>query len=265
MTGPRKGTKRRRGAAADVRGDGVGAVAVEARGLVDRPTAAQVAGSHPFETEFGDHFATSAAALGHLAPCLKWLVKRAGRVLYDPFYCDGSVRGRLQALGFRHLVHENRDFWADVEGCAVPAHNVLVTNPPYSGDHKARLLRFVLDGNERRPACLLLPAYVVKKQWYREAVEALPEAHRPFFVLPRVRYEYDHPTGKGHETSPFDSLWIVFAFGATEALAQWFRPRAPPGCRVLRTVADLERERVVSAKKRKNPRARKRLRQKRDA
>ena len=114
---------------------------------------------HPFATDFGDHFATSERALRHAVPALKWLRQKkkgggAGKgpfTLYDPFFCDGSIKKRLTALGFPGVQHENRDFWRDVKRGEVPKHDVLVTNPPYSGDHKKRTLDFVLSGNHRRP------------------------------------------------------------------------------------------------------------------
>ena len=163
-------------------------------------TAEEVAASHPFETDFGDHFATDAAALRHVAPVLRWLdvqqqqggggggdgggAKRQ-TVIYDPFYCDGSIKRRLAALGFPRCVHENRDFYADVAARTVPEHGVLVTNPPYSGDHKARILEFALTANERRPFALLVPAYCVAKAWYvntpaMDTSEEASEARRQY-------------------------------------------------------------------------------------
>ena len=60
------------------------------------------------------------------------------------------------------------------DSCAhlqVPAHDVIVTNPPYSGEHKSRLFAFLLEqhrtslanpGVRSRPFMLLLPAWTAK-------------------------------------------------------------------------------------------------------
>ena len=76
---------------------------------------------HPFKTEFGDHFSTSNVALCDFVPVLKCLrdERREFRV-YDPYYCDGSVKQRLKDLGFPNVIHENRDFYADVGQIVCP-------------------------------------------------------------------------------------------------------------------------------------------------
>ena len=53
-------------------------------------------GTWPFPTDYNDHFSTTDAALADLVPGLDRLASALGKtrdslVLYDPFYCDGSV------------------------------------------------------------------------------------------------------------------------------------------------------------------------------
>jgi hypothetical protein len=48
----------------------------------------------------------------------------------------------------------------------------MITNPPYSGEHKAKLLEYLaspLHGN--KPFALLLPIYVVTKSYWKEFLE----------------------------------------------------------------------------------------------
>ena len=50
----------------------------------------------PFPTDYNDHFSTTDAALRDLSPGLDLLAKALGKtrkdlLLYDPFYCDGSI------------------------------------------------------------------------------------------------------------------------------------------------------------------------------
>ena len=68
--------------------------------------------------------------------------------------------------GFTGLVHENRDFYADVKSGQVPEYDILITNPPYSADHKERILAYVRGTG--KPWALLLPNYVATKQYYTE-------------------------------------------------------------------------------------------------
>ena len=219
---------------------------------------------HPFKSEFGDHFSTSNVALCDFVPVLKCLrdEHRKGEFkVYDPYYCDGSVKQRLKDLGFPNVIHENRDFYADVKSNRVPDHDVLVTNPPYSSTHKIRILEYALTRNSKRPFALLLPSYVVSKQWYKKAIRKYltSSQEQPFFVVPKTKYEYEHPTGKGHETSPFESLWIVCAWEATEKL--YTRSKAlvqnAKQAAVYRTPMELEKGGVIKLnRKRGNPRAR---------
>jgi len=44
----------------------------------------------------------------------------------------------LASLGFTNVIHQNVDFWALVKANQVPSFDVLLTNPPFSGDHKVR-------------------------------------------------------------------------------------------------------------------------------
>jgi len=52
-------------------------------------------GSHPFVTEYGDHFETPLEAYAHIAPALILLAEKlevpmAQLRIYDPFYCAGK-------------------------------------------------------------------------------------------------------------------------------------------------------------------------------
>lgn len=224
---------------------------------------------HPFATEFGDHFATSQEAINDVAPALRWMLKnvvsRKDGIIYDPYYCDGSIKLKLETLGFRRIVHENRNFYEDVKNGSVLEHDVLVTNPPYSSTHKSRILNFVLNKNRQRPWALLVPTYCVTKQWYKDAVKMrLSSSSQPFFIVPRTRYTYEHPTGKGHKTSPFQSVWIVCAWNRTQELFAWCK-NTIRSARVAKSANELEHLHVegVMLKRRPNPRARKKARKRR--
>ncbi len=136
-------------------------------------------GPLPFETDYNDHFQTPFIAYQHLAPVLLAAFGNSASdadrqqkyTIYDPYYCTGSVPKLVyrslvsasddgqspnanQSPPFRTaaavaqriaVVNAPRDFYADIASGAVPACDFIVTNPPYSGDHKIRCFRYLVD------------------------------------------------------------------------------------------------------------------------
>ena len=41
-------------------------------------------------------------------------------------------------------MNRNRDFYSDIAMKGIPNYDILVTNPPYSGEHKPKLLDYLL-------------------------------------------------------------------------------------------------------------------------
>ena len=95
----------------------------------------------------------------------------------------------MNSLGFETVINVKRDFYADIRKDKVPEHDVLVTNPPYSGDHKARLFSWILDrqrsalapgheGGRGAPFMLLLPAWTAKWLAWRSFLWALARVRK---------------------------------------------------------------------------------------
>jgi hypothetical protein len=185
-----------------------------------------------FPTDYLDHFETPREAYSDVLPLLRaaagadGAAALANRRVYDPYYCAGAVVAALAALGCRNVINQNRDFYADVAADAVPPHDLLVTNPPYSGDHKQRLLDFLLSrAQQGRPFLLLMPAWVAGTDYWRAFLRKLAKRRRPkaaapggrrvlerragvFYVVPREPYAYVHPEKTGHATPPFSTIWF---------------------------------------------------------
>jgi len=121
--------------------------------------------------------------------------------IYDPFYCNGAVVKHLNALGFYKVIHENRDFYADVANKKVPEYDILITNPPYSGDNKEKCVEYA--AYSEKPWLLLLPNYVATKDYFTKTFENFAQ---PCFVVPTKAYEYDHP--KQNTVRNIMSIWI---------------------------------------------------------
>ncbi|CAJ1366208.1 unnamed protein product, partial [Effrenium voratum] len=176
---------------------------------------------HPFEVNGDDHCETSLEAYRDVEPILHHIASLLGRDpkklrIYDPFYCAGSVVKHLAELGFSRVYNKCEDFYAVMNEGRVPAHDVLLTNPPYSGDHVEHLLRFCRE-NEK-PFLLLMPNYFCAKEFYAEA-----GTKSMLYLCPRKRYFYWTPKGlrdrgkvqsqhagsAGNRTSPFVSFWYL--------------------------------------------------------
>lgn len=214
-------------------------------------------GRYPYETEYGDHFETSYAAYRDLRPLLSLVATVVGKskrelAIYDPYYCEGACIRHLRALGFENVRNVKEDFYASAvyAGLGPPEYDVLVTNPPYSGDHKERIFRFAVACG--KPWAVLVPAYVLEKSYF-------PMSVRPFFVSPNTgSYDFDHPHGTGHDVSPFESVWVVHLGQRTDALFR--RLEHDTTATYRRTIQDLIKAGVVRGSKRPNPRQRRKRR-----
>ena len=208
-----------------------------------------------FATEYGDHFNTSSVALRDVAPLLHKLAEAIGKpsatlAVYDPYYCDGSVKARFAELGFGAVVNRNSDFYRDARERLIPPFEAIVTNPPYSADHKERALEYCASCG--KPWCILLPSWCTTKKWFVD----LTRGTGAFFLVPSTRYTYDHPEGTGHEESPFFSVWIAGGFGSLDPT----RVQLANGAKLARTVPEMEGLGAVRTTKRLSGKRRKKIR-----
>eukprot|EP00873_Tetraselmis_striata_P003891 jgi/Tetstr1/424155/TSEL_014761.t1 len=151
-------------------------------------TDADDAAPHRFATEdVGDHAETPAEAYAHIAPLLRRLATRlrlapAELRIYDPYFCEGRVRTLLGDLGFTNVYNKNEDFYAAAAARACPDFDVLVTNPPFSGDNIDRCFRFAVRSG--KPWFMLIPQYCAKKAFFLEWLHNRRDACRPAFLGP---------------------------------------------------------------------------------
>jgi hypothetical protein len=184
---------------------------------------------HPFETNSLDHCETPVAAYQHIQPFLEALCGTLGIRQYenlriwDPYYCDASVKRHLSDLGFNNVINENVDFYAAVERGEIPPHDVLLTNPPYSGDHIERLLEFVV--SRKTPFCLLMPNWVARKPEYKASfgdrldLFYLSPVQPYTYVMPSWAEKPEHVTQDG-QTTPYLSSWYIGNAAQTSKLQE---------------------------------------------
>lgn len=78
------------------------------------------------------------------------------------------------------------------------------------------------------------------------------------------RYEFQHPTGKGHATSPFFSIWFLIIPGFRQKggytwLSKWLREHPGAGWRLCGSVEELQQSGSAPAWKRPSNKKRKKL------
>lgn len=122
-------------------------------------------------------------------------------------YCAGRTPRLLGQLGFSKVEHSNQDFYQVVREKRQPKHDVLITNPPYSGDHKKRCLEYCRASG--KPWFLLVPNYVATKDYYRLAVlgPAAGPGGEPFYMVGRGRGD------RGETSLSRRDRWLISGYG----------------------------------------------------
>ena len=244
--------------------------------------------SYPYKVDYNDHFETPRRAYEDVLPLLD-LVSPSARgsvnaneskkrkrsptshrddhTLYDPYYCAGRAKELLNSIGFPNVQHAKRDFYADVRNGTVPKYDTLVTNPPYSEDHKERCIEYAVHSlrKEGKPFLLLMPNYVALKEYWRKLTQTAngKEADDIVYVIPASPYEYDHPEGTGHEVPPFASLWFCgVGRNAVEECKKAYQGSSTSsgsGSRIACSIKELQSMGSVKSGNRKNPKQRRKM------
>lgn len=152
---------------------------------------------YPYSVDDDDHCETPVDAYLDISAILECCAIEMNKsketmVVYDPYFCEGHVIDRLSSIGFLTVYNKREDFYAKQKANDIPNYDVLITNPPYSGDHIDKLLHFCFASN--KPWFLLLPNYVYTKDYFLKKMMAMKLASDfLFFVSPKKRYLYSTP------------------------------------------------------------------------
>ncbi|GBG27129.1 Hypothetical Protein FCC1311_033522 [Hondaea fermentalgiana] len=182
------------------------------------------ANTFPFPTDESDHCETPKEAFQDLAALLdavatKLQKSRADLKIYDPYYCAGRSARTLGLLGFDNVYNRCEDFYKMIETNSTPEFDVVVTNPPFSGDHMERIIQWA--ASTGKPFFLLMPNFVYTKPYYADACG--DKQPRLLVPLARGRYKFLPPAwvsaaegstsiAKGKTaTSPFLAFWYCWA------------------------------------------------------
>jgi hypothetical protein len=196
-------------------GSGKPSVGSTAAAAPEAPPAEEVT-AYPYIVDSADHCESPLEAYKDISFFLEKIAIALNKTkdslrIYDPYFCEGSMVERLAACGFPHVYNKKEDFYAVTAAGENPEFDVLVTNPPYSGDNVEKLLNFSLSCG--KPFFLLMPNYVYGKDYYNPLSKKFPGLfpNSMFYVAPKSRYLYTTKVRRQQKsakyTSPFPSFW----------------------------------------------------------
>jgi len=206
--------------------------------------------NYPFEIDSQDHCETPQEAHEHISLFLTYLAQEILRKdksqlsIYDPFYCEGRIISNFSNLGFTNVNHPCEDFYTVLQSGKLPDFDVIVTNPPYSGDHIERFLKFCVSTS--KPWFLLLPNFVYMKDYYIPGL--IPEGkivpQRVFYVVPEKRYLFWTPKGRHQQkskeyTSPFVTSWYCHFGEKLGEVLTWVKYQPKSLCDIVKEIVDL--------------------------
>lgn len=234
----------------------------------------------PFDVDSDDHCESPFNAYQDIQPILDKLVDIAGvkkkkkLKIYDPYYCNGSVKEHLDSLGYTNVYNKKEDCYktwsvsnsqSQEEQQPYPKYDVFITNPPYSSDHIDKLILHLTtdERTKNKPWCLLMPQYVHKKDYYKDKIASRKNSSadvQPFYLVPKKRYVYLPPkdfrekkvSDVHKKSSPFVSMWYIWGGSKhnTDLLVQaykdWQRESKQYTCELARgksALRDLRRKR----------------------
>ena len=211
----------------------------------------------PFDTDPDDHCESPLQAYQDIVPFLKAVRGKSpiSLCIYDPYYCNGAVSQNLKELGFPKVCNRKEDCYEVWDSSRYPSHDVLITNPPYSGSHIEKLIHHITSPSfGDRPWMLLLPQWVHKKEYFLARTKHI----RPFYLVPQRRYVYLPPpsfrqakkSDVHKKSSPFISMWYIWG-GTMEQNERWLSgvARRIDGCEVARSKSALRDLRRKGTKK----------------
>eukprot|EP01060_Flectonema_neradi_P008237 TRINITY_DN15899_c0_g1_i1.p1 TRINITY_DN15899_c0_g1~~TRINITY_DN15899_c0_g1_i1.p1 ORF type:complete len:242 (+),score=22.53 TRINITY_DN15899_c0_g1_i1:64-789(+) len=210
---------------------------------------------HPFTTEYGDHFETNDQAIVDIKHVIEALadamgIERRKLRIYDPYYCAGAIKKTWSSVGFPLCINDNVDCYETWKQKREKAHDIIVTNPPFSGKHKEWCLKYCVES--KKPWLILLPGYCASKNYFDTHCGNL----QSIFLVPNSSYTFTHPEGTGYDASPFYSIWMGSLGKYHNSVVEQCSYTFDSNVRVSESVGDLKKNKDIRSGKRPNPRAR---------
>ena len=118
------------------------------------------------------------------------------KVIWEPFYCDGSSGKDLKDLGFK-VIHKNEDFFRHNRG------DIIVSNPPFS--KKKEILKRLKELD--KPFILILPSMMLSYKYFQELFSDDIQV-----IIPKKRINFKHIDWKEDKnySPPFASFYFCY-------------------------------------------------------
>ena len=83
-----------------------------------------------FAVDYNDHFETPRVAYCDIMPMLMEIADSLKKtlselIIYDPYWCQGSMVSHLKSLGCNNVINLNRDFYKDISTNKIPGYRIL--------------------------------------------------------------------------------------------------------------------------------------------
>lgn len=124
--------------------------------------------------------------------------------IYDPYYCNGNIKLRLQSLGLNinSIQNDPIDCYYAQKNNLIRPFDLLLSNPPYSGDHIRRCIQYSIKIN--KPWILLLPSNVMHRPWFNEVIKN----YSILYIAPLEKYIFEvNNTNISHV--PMVTIWFL--------------------------------------------------------
>lgn len=121
-----------------------------------------------------------------------------GNVVYDPFFCAGRAKSKMERILGCVAINHNEDFWDKKK--RPKKYDIIITNPPFSVMKKVihEIIRL------GKPYAILMRATHVESKYFRELMKK--EKYSIIWPKSRMKFEVD---GKSAGSPPFDSVWVT--------------------------------------------------------
>ena len=118
------------------------------------------------------------------------------KVIWCPFYCDGSMKEYFKEMGF-DIIHEDEDFFENNKG------DIVIDNPPFSKKKEVLLRLKELD----KPFILICPSMMLSYKYFQKLFKDHIQV-----IIPESRIKFTHLTYKDFKnyTPPYASFYFCY-------------------------------------------------------
>ena len=118
------------------------------------------------------------------------------KVIWSPFYCDGSQKKYFKEMGF-DIIHEDKDFFE-----YTPEYDILIDNPPFSKMKDICIRLKELD----KPFIIMAFSRILLLKWFQRLFKDDLQV-----IIPFKRPTFRHLTnGKTGYTPPFSIQYYCY-------------------------------------------------------